>query len=181
MEQWKCINGFKNTYEISSFGRVRRGNKYLKGGKNNSGYISYTLCNNGIAKTLLAHRLVANAFLKKETNKNQVNHKNGIKTDNTVKNLEWVSASENIKHSIRILGNKVRGSQRGKFGDKHNNSKQFWLDYGDGNLIYYGSGLELVRKEKFDHSSISYARKHFNSPYVFKRGKMKGVTLHFEL
>lgn len=52
-------------------------------------------------KMILVHRIVALAFLRKENGKDFVNHKNGIKTDNRVENLEWVTKSENTLHSYR--------------------------------------------------------------------------------
>ena len=50
---------------------------------------------------IMIHRLVATAFIKnKNPLRDQINHKNFIKTDNRVENLEWVTQSENMKHSI---------------------------------------------------------------------------------
>ena len=70
------------------------------------GYYEVGLRKNGIKKYYLVHRLVAQEFIPNPENKPQINHKNGIKTDNFIENLEWVTNSENILHAYRVLGRK---------------------------------------------------------------------------
>ncbi len=104
MEYWKDITGYEGLYEVSSFGNVR--STYLKGKNRRKhvspvGYISFTLSKFGKQKKYLAHRLVANAFISNTSSHKQVNHKNGIKGDNYIENLEWCSALENRRHAIK--------------------------------------------------------------------------------
>lgn len=77
----------------------RNPRKYFK---NSSGYSSFTKGN----QIFLVHRIVALAWVDNPENKGFVNHKNGNKSDNAASNLEWVTRSENEKHSINVLGNK---------------------------------------------------------------------------
>lgn len=102
METWKKIKGFEN-YEISSLGRVKSNQKnkekILKFRITKTGYYRVMLQQDCNKKELLVHRLVAFAFLEIQKNKPEVNHIDLDKSNNRLENLEWVSKSENIKHS----------------------------------------------------------------------------------
>jgi hypothetical protein len=105
-EVWKEIKDFPN-YEVSSFGRVRRTyyrdklvNRILKVKPDHFGYYQISLCINGKVYRKKLHHLVLNAFVgEKPTKKHMCNHKNGIKINNYVSNLEWCTSSENVQHA----------------------------------------------------------------------------------
>lgn len=102
LEIWKPILCFDNNYEISSFGRVRKEDHIRKTEVGKTGYERLTLFKGRkVFKKYSVHRLVAMHFIPNPENKPQVNHKNGIKTDNRLENLEWVSKSENMIHAIK--------------------------------------------------------------------------------
>ncbi len=60
----------------------------------------------------MVHRLVAELFISKPTEKHQVNHKNGIRNDNTLENLEWVTHQENVIHGWKVNGRQPSEKQR---------------------------------------------------------------------
>lgn len=120
---------------------------------NNNGYNIIMLYNSNGHKHCLVHRLVAEAFLPNPEGLEQVNHKNGIKTDNKVTNLEWISRSDNMKHSFKVLGQKP--TWKGMFGKDFSRAK-IVLQIEDGKVIakFYGI-CEAQRKTGIDFRKIS--------------------------
>lgn len=104
-ETWKPVKGYEGLYEISNFGRVKSlkfgKEKILKSYKNKGGYLFVILCINGKCKAFKVHRLVAEAFLPNPEGFEQVNHKNEVKTNNCVENLEWCTPKYNSNYGSR--------------------------------------------------------------------------------
>lgn len=103
-EIWKEIPGYECLYQVSNKGRVRGlvRNKILKQSKLTGGYLNVWLSKGGKVKIKRVHRLVALAFLPNPQNKEYVNHIDKDVTNNNVDNLEWVTQSENQKHSYMV-------------------------------------------------------------------------------
>lgn len=93
---WTDSPVFPEQYSVSDSGEVmsKRTGKVLKPNHDKYGYLYYVLCVLGQRKTIKAHRLVAMAFIPNPEKKPTINHKNGIRDDNRVQNLEWATNKE---------------------------------------------------------------------------------------
>lgn len=101
MEHWKQIEKYGGNYAVSDKGRVisiradKGFAKIMSQHDNGHGYKHVHFRQKTKSYNIYVHRLVAEAFIPNPKNKPDVNHKNGIRHDNRVENLEWVTAQEN--------------------------------------------------------------------------------------
>lgn len=98
----KAIEGFEN-YLVCSSGKIYslKRNIFLKLINTCEGYYRVGLCKNRKLYSRRVARLVGQAFIPNPDHKPQINHKDGVKTNNDISNLEWVTAKENIQHAIK--------------------------------------------------------------------------------
>lgn len=120
-EIWKDIKGYEGLYQVSNLGEIRsldhttiirddkknrvyerrKKGRILKPFSSKRGYLKVTLTKNKKTKDVKIHRIVATTFLDNPLNKRDINHKNGIKTDNRIVNLEWATHQENMQHAFK--------------------------------------------------------------------------------
>ena len=103
MEIWKNIKNYEGLYQISNLGNIKSliKNKILKPYINKkNGYAYIGLHKNKNIKVIRIHRLVAINFIPNPNNFPIVNHKNGVRNDNRVENLEWCTQRYNIIYSL---------------------------------------------------------------------------------
>ena len=106
---WKPVVGFEEYYEVTDYGAVRslhsgkkRYHKLLKPKNSSYSYHEYNLKSCEKNKCICSHRLVAQAFIPNPNNLPQVDHINGVKIDNRIQNLHWVTNKENINNPITL-------------------------------------------------------------------------------
>jgi hypothetical protein len=123
MEQWENVPDFEGMYEVSSLGRIKRIatgcgtwiGRMLKPSDGGKGYLYVSLSKNDVTYRTGVSRLVAKVFIPNPDNLPEVNHRDGIKANNAVTNLEWTTHLDNIAHScytgLRPIGEDSPGAK----------------------------------------------------------------------
>lgn len=151
------------TVKVFRDGEIHSKRGRLKPMNNGKGYMSVCISK----KSIYIHRIVAQTWVENPMNKPCVNHKNGVKADNSVDNLEWCTYSENLKHSFDSLGRKFTTQRRDIFGFKHAQAKAVkQIDMKTGKVIeIHGSIKQAAKKLNALDCGIGHALKGRNKSY----------------
>ena len=169
MEIWKDVVGYEGLYKVSNLGNVksvekvdRRGwhrqEKQLLLQNNKTGYLQVGLRINGKERKFLVHRLVAMAFLENTNNYEMVNHKNCIKNDNRVENLEWCDEKYNSNYADaqkRRIANTDFSKRKYNPIVAIKNMKPIAMCDMDGNILKTFSSVKQAIEEGYGTNSIS--------------------------
>lgn len=154
-EEWKDIDDYEGLYQISSLGRVKSTQYYngtyeriMKPYIHKNGYLVVSLCKCKKKKIYLVHRLVAQAFLDNPDNYKEINHKNEVKMDNRVENLEWCNSKYNNNYGTRIK----RAAEKTRNGKTSKKVYQYSLD--NEFIAEYPSTREVERQTGYFRTAI---------------------------
>lgn len=160
-EVWKDIKWYEGSYMVSNLWNVMSLNykqtwekRLMKLNPSKFWYIWIAVRKSNNTKTILVNRLVANAFIPNPENKPQVNHKNGIKTDNRAENLEWCTSTDKVKESFK---NRLSANpNKWKFWKDNHKSKTVYQYTLDGEFLKeWGSVMDIKRTLWIDQWNIA--------------------------
>lgn len=159
MEIWKDIAGFEGYYQVSNHGNVKSfawgKERILKPGRNSGGYLCVVLHAEGMRSTRTVHRLVMEAFVPNEEGKESINHKNGVKADNHLSNLEWATLSENMQHAydtgLKVITDRQRQSPRLRPWKGRDTSR---VVFDENSGVYYNSIKEASEAYGMNYNTL---------------------------
>jgi hypothetical protein len=174
MEEWRSLNGIVEcgaNYAISTRGRVMNEatGLVLKPGKKRTGYYQVVLQSDKKRRYYAVHRLVAIAFIENPENKEQVNHIDGVKSNNCLFNLEWATRSENQVHAIKMG---LAGSKQTEILVKFNSQEVIQFDLIGREINRFSSAADASRNSDMLADTIlkqcrANAKPRFR-PYYFR-------------
>ncbi len=136
IELWKDIPWWENKYKISNLWYVYSydSQKILYKRTSKEWYRAVSLWREWRGHVYRLWRLMLITWDRPPNHKEQANHKNGIRDDDRLENLEWCTQSENMKHSFQVLWRQASKTYLWKFGAEHNRSKSVianknWISY----------------------------------------------------
>lgn len=178
-EVWKPIMGYKGFYEVSNLGNVRSigrmvknrwgGETYVKGKTMTQsvtayGYKQVKLVKDGEVKSAKVHRLVAEAFISNPENLPCINHKDEVKTNNVVNNLEWCTSKYNTLYGTRV--------ERCAKYQRENKGRPVDMYSLDGTFLQHYDYINETAKDGYNPASVLSCCKG-------KSISTKGVTFRF--
>ena len=169
-EVWKDVKGYEGLYKVSDRGNVfsvertstnnrKFGGITLKPSYDKDGYLMVNLYKNGVIKTKKIHRLVTEAFIPNPESHPEVNHRDEVKTNNYVENLEWCTREHNLNYGTR--------NER---SSRTNSKKVKAVNIKTGEVLTFNSTVEAERKGYSRGCVASACRGDYNDG----RGKLIG-------
>jgi hypothetical protein len=161
--KWKTMDWVDARYAVSDTGSIkswasnsggwRKRPRLLVLSLDVDGYAHIELVTASGAKRFAVHRLVLQAFT--GTVGPQANHKNGVRDDNRIKNLEWCTCSENVLHAFRVLGKKHPRPNAGRLGAANWSSKKVLQTTLSGTTVRMWDSAACAGRAGYSPSMIS--------------------------
>lgn len=148
-EEFRPIKGYEGLYEVSNLGNVRnvKTGRILKSFDNKRGYLTIRLSKNGKSSKFYIHRLVAEAFISNPNNYPVINHKDEIKTNNSIDNLEWCTQKYNINYGTRAIRQKETCIKNGYwYEDSEQHKKDYYQEHKEESKKYYSNNKDHIKE-----------------------------------